>query len=357
MVFRRVYLAFACLLGLLLLLSRSQRAKDVELLALCHEVAVLRRRLGTRPQLSWPDKAIPAALTRHLPASLRRTRLVTPATPLSWHRRPVRRKWRQKPARTGRPPIPEQLTGLVLRLARENSPWGYTRIQGEPGRLGHCVCASTIRRILRSAGLDPAPRRSGNAPTRREFLRAQASGLPASDFLHVDTVTLKRLYVFFVMEVGTRTVHLLGVTAHPTTARATQLARNLPSGLGEHATAFRYLLRARDAKYSDTFDAVFTSENISILKSAPQARKMNAHAERFMRSVRAECTDRVLICNEHHARRVLTEYAEHYNSRRPHLALQLRVPADDPNVIPFPAQRVQRHEALGGLIHEYSDAS
>ena len=170
-------------------------------------------------------------------------------------------------------------------------------------------------------------------------------------------MTLTRLYVFFVMEVGTRTVHVLGVTAHPTAAWATQLARNLLSDLGERATGFRYLLRDRDAKYTDAFDAVFTSENISILRSAPQASKMNAHAERFIRSVRAECIDRILICNEQRARRVLAEYAEHHNCGRPHRALQLRAPADDPNVIPFPAQRVQRHDVLGGLIHQYSDAA
>ncbi len=157
------------------------------------------------------------------------------------------------------------------------------------------------------------------------------------------------------MEVGTRTVHILGVTAHPTAAWAAQLGRNLLADLGERTSGFRYLLRDRDSRYSQAFDAAFTSENIAILKSAPQAPKMNAHAERFIHSVRAECTDQMLIYNEQHARRVLAEYAEHYNSGRPHRALQLRAPADDPDVIPFPAQRIQRHDVLSGLIHEYRD--
>ncbi|MET7928834.1 transposase [Streptomyces sp. NPDC005349] len=242
---------------------------------------------------------------------------------------------------------------MVLRLARENSSWGYTRIQGELRSLGHRVGASTIRRVLRSTGLDPTPRGSGNAPTWREFLRAQASGLLAADFFHVDTVTLKRLYVFFVMEVGTRTVHILGVTTHPTAAWATQLARNLLFDLGERATGFRYLLRDRDAKYTRRLRRrLHEREHIDLEERAAGADddrpRRGFHSQR-----RAECTDRIMIYHEQHARRVLDEYAEHHNSGRPHRALQLRAPADDPNVIPFPAQRIHRRDVLAGHIHEY----
>jgi putative transposase len=354
MALRMLYLIFVRLLGLFLLLSRTEAAKNVELLCLRHENAVLRRQLGTRLRLTWPERAVLAALARRLPVRLRRHRPVTPGTLLAWHRRLVRWKWRQKPARTGRPPISEELTALILRLARENSTWGSTRIQGELRRLGHRVGASTVRRILRSAGLGPAPRRGPVVgPTWREFMRAQAAGLLAADFFHIDTVGLTRLYAFAVMEVDTRSVHILGVTAHSTAAWATQLARNLLADLGERTCDFRYFLRDRDSRYTQAFEAVFTSENISILKTAPQAPKMNAHAERFIRSVRAECTDRVLIYNEQHGRRVLAEYAVHHNSGRPHRALQLRAPSDDPDIIPFPAQRIRRHDILGGLIHEY----
>jgi transposase InsO family protein len=358
MALRMLYLIFLRLLALLLLLSRTDAAKDVELVALRHENAVLRRQFGVRPRLTWPERAVLAALARHLPGRLRRHRLVTPGTLLSWHRRLLHWKWKQKPARTGRPPTSEELTTVILRLARENPTWGSTRIQGELRRLGHRVGASTIRRILRSAGLGPAPRRgTGTGPTWREFVRAQASGLLAADFFHIDTVVLTRLYAFTVMEVGTRTVHILGVTAHPTAAWATQLARNLLADLGERAHSFRYLLRDRDSRYTQAFDAVFTADGIDILKTAPQAPKMNAHAERFIRSVRAECTDRMLIYNEQHARHVLAEYAKHHNSGRPHRALDLRAPADDPDVIPFPAPRIHRHDLLGGLIHEYRNTT
>ncbi|SCE51778.1 HTH-like domain-containing protein [Streptomyces sp. DvalAA-14] len=356
MALRVLYLIFVRLLGLLLLLSRSQDTKNVELLVLRHEVAVLRRQLGSRPRLT----AGPRSAVRPRPPPPEQTAappprhpghpsvLAPPTTAL---------KWKQKPARTGRPPISEELTALILRLAHENPTWGYTRIQGELQRLGHRVGASTIRRVLRSAGLSPAPRRSHGIPTWREFLRAQASGLLAADFFHIDTVTLRRLYVFYVMEVGTRTVHILGVTAHPTAAWTTQLARNPLTDLGQQAAGFRYLLRDRDSKYTQAFDAVFTADHIKILKSAPQAPRMNAHAERAIRTIRAECTDRLLIYNEQHLRRVLAEYGDHYNTSRPHRALQLRAPADDPNIIPFPAQRIHRHKVLGGLINEYRRAT
>lgn len=222
---RLLYLIFCRLLGCCLLLGRSSAANNTEILVLRHEVAVLRRQVD-QPQLTWTDRAVLSAFARHLSPALRRHRLATPGTLLTWHRRLSRWKWRQTRVRPGRPPLPEETAALVQRLARENPTWGYVRIQGELRRLGHRVAAATIWRVLRRSGLPPAPHRASRQ-TWRTFLRAQARTLLACDFIHVDTVFARRLYVFFAMEIATRRVHVLGVIASPTGAWVTQPVRNL----------------------------------------------------------------------------------------------------------------------------------
>ena len=222
------YRLLVTVLSWLALLARSSSYKDVEILALRHEVAVLRR-ANPRPRMSWTDRAVLAALTRIMPKALRARRIVTPGTLLRWHRRLVVAKWRQ-PRAPGRPPVPDELVALIVRLARENARWGVVRIQGELRRLGHRVAASTIRKILRTHRIPPPSGRDGSW---RVFLRAHAATLLAADFFHVDcAVTLSRLYVAFVIEHQTRRVHLLGITRHPTGQWATQLARNLSRRAG-----------------------------------------------------------------------------------------------------------------------------
>ncbi|WP_050796103.1 integrase core domain-containing protein [Parafrankia sp. EUN1f] len=330
-------------------------SKDVELLVLRHEVAVLRR-TQPKPRWDWADRAVLAALIRLLPRALRVHRLVTPGTVLRWHRRLITQKWTH-PQRMGRPPVDTEIVTLIERLATENPTWGYQRIRGELLKLGHRVSASTIRRVLKSRGLPPAPQRQTDT-TWRQFLRTQASTMLAVDFFHVDcAVTLRRLYCFFVLEVGSRTVHILGVTAHPDGPWTTQQARNLLMDLGDRAADFRFLVRDRAGQFTASFDAVLADAGITAIKIPPRTPRANAYAERFVLTVRTEVTDRMLIFGERHLRTALAEYAAHYNGRRPHRGRDLQPPRPDHPVAVLSQERIKRRSVLGGLINEYERAA
>ena len=296
---------------------RTDLAKDAELLALRHENAVLRRHVG-RVRYEPADRVWLAALARLLP---RRRWIevfaVTPATLLAWHRRLAAKKYdTSKQRKPGQPPTVPGIARLIVRLAKENPLCGHRRIHGELTKLGVTVAPSTVWEILRAAGIDPAPRRSGT--TWRQFLHAQAAGIVAVDFLHVDTVLLFE--------------------------------------------DIKFLIRDRGSNFTRSFDAVFQATGARILRTAVHAPRMNATCERLVGTLRRELLDHVLILGDGHLRAVLTEYQAHYNTARPHQGIAQRVPdggrvAPCATVIDIATQQIQRKPVLGGLINEYTRAA
>jgi putative transposase len=351
------YLTVCRSVQLLVLLAHGEAAKDLELLVLRHQITVLRRQLP-RPKLEPADRALLAAVSRALPRSRWSCFFVRPETLLRWHRRLIAGAWTYPHRQTGRPPLDQDVQQLIIRMAKENPTWGYQRIRGELLRLGVQVSATAIRTTLRRHRLDPAPRRA--ATSWQAFLRRQAAGIMACDFFTVDTIWLRRLYVLFFIEHKTRRVHLTGVTANPDGAWVTQQARNLLLVLGEQGRRVRFLLHDRDAKFSRSFDDVFRSEGGQVLMTPVRAPKANAYAERWVRTVRAECLDWLLVLGRAHLEQILRVYAEHYNAHRPHRALRLEPPLQQAGLTAVgedqPA-RVQRRDLLGGLIHEYRRAA
>ena len=359
MIFPVVYQLTRCLLGCLMLLTRRETSRDAELLVLRHENAVLRRQAG-RTLYEPADRLWLAALSRLIPRhQWRQVFAVTPATILAWHRRLVARKWdytsRRRP---GRPLTAAAIRKLVIRIATDNPAWGHRRVQGELVRLGHPIAASTVWQILHDAGIEPAPRRTG--PTWKQFLTAQARGLLAADFVHIDTVLLRRIYALVIVEHGTRRAHLAGITAFPDGAWTTQAARNFLMDFGQRAASARFLIRDRAGQFTDIFDAVFAAAGIRILLSPPQAPRANAICERMIGTLRREVLDRMLIINERHLNQVLTEYLRHYNTARPHRTLGQLAPCQagaPPTQMNLADHRIRRKQVLSGLTSEYRAAA
>jgi transposase len=351
---RFAYLAVLNVFGWLALLARSDRAKDAEILILRHQVAVLQRQVKT-PRLSWADRAVLSALARLVPGgALRQLRLIiSPRTLLRWHAALVRRHWTYPRRTPGRPRTAQAIRALVLEMAHDNPGWGYRRIHGELTGLGYKLAPSTVWQILKDAGIDPAPRRAG--PTWRAFLARQATTILAVDLFHVDTVFLRRLYVLFFIEHGTRRVHLAGITARPAAGWVTQQARNLLMNLEGRAPSVKFLIRDRDMKFTAGFDAVFTAIGVRIIQIPVQAPRANAIAGRWIASARRECLDRILITGERHLRLVLGEYVDHYDSHRPHRTLRQNPPAGRSHPLAIGTNiRILRRDRLGGLIREYA---
>jgi putative transposase len=318
-----------------------------------HELAILRRR-SRRPRMTWTDRISLTAASRLLPRARWRSFCITPATLLAWHRRLVAKRWTYA-RRGGRPPIRREIPELVLRLARDNPRWGYQRIVGELKGLGVSVSATTGRTWLRETGLGPVGTRGGM--TWREFLRAHRRSLLAVDFFAVETIWLRRLYVLFFIELGSRRVHVAGCTPNPSAQWVTQQARHLTWTLAERRESFRFLIRDRDQKFTHSFDEVGRSDGMEIIRTPFRAPQANGVAERFVRTVRSECLDWLLILDQQHLERVLAVFVDHYNGHRPHRALALTPPhSTHPPFAPateWSEARVHRRDRLGGVVHEY----
>jgi transposase InsO family protein len=330
--------------------------KGVEIAVLRHQISVLNRQVA-RPRFSSADRAVLATLARLLPRERWATFLVTPATLLRWHCELVRRHWTY-PGREKLAPnaLDADTVALVVRLARENPRWGYLRIVGELKKLGIVVSGTSVPNLLRRHCFKPTPRRSG--PTWSQFLRAQASGTLACDFFHVDTITLRRLCVLFFIDLERRKVFLTGVTEHPIGSWVTQQARNLAMTLEDEGRVIRFLIRDRNTKFVGPFDEVISSIGARVIKTPVRAPRANAFAERFVGTTRRECLDWLLIRNEHHLERVLTEFVEHYNTARPHRGIGLDVPIPYISDKSLDNQRqIQRVDRLGGVLREYSIAA
>jgi putative transposase len=330
----------------------SVAALEMENAVLRHQLGVLRRTVR-RPLLQRRDRLLLAAASTLLPRERWWVFLVSPQTLLRWHRELVARKWTCRRRLPGRPPLDPALRELVLRLARENSRWGCVRIQGELRKLGIRVGATTIRSILRRSGFGPAPRRQGLSW--REFLRAQAQAMVACDFFTVETAWLRTLYVLFFVEHGSRRVHLAGVTANPDGAWMRQQARNL--AIEERLGKVRFLLHDRDAKFSGPFDELIRAGGVRVIKSPVRAPRANAIAERWVRTVRNECLDHVLVFGRRHLEQILRGYVAHFNAERPHRSLALAAPAGTPRSRGSPPAEIGRRDVVGGLIHEYYAAA
>jgi transposase InsO family protein len=362
---RLAYLGVTNAFALLRLLPRSDHDKDTEILVLRHQLAVLQRQLGDqRIRFHCSDRTLLAALLHPLPRpTLQRLRLlVRPETILRWHRDllALHHAATSRPRRRGRPRTLRSIRALVLRLARENSTWGYRRVHGELLTLGVKVAASTVWEILREAGVDPSPDRA--ATTWASFLRSQAHALLAADFIETLTLTGTRMYILAVIEHATRRIRILGATNHPTAAWVTQAARNLAMDLHDAGSTARYLIRDRDGKYPALFDAVLADSGITIIRSGVRIPRMNAIMERWVRTCRSELLDRTLIWNQHHLLHALREYETFYNTHRPHQGIGQARPLQ---LLPEPITsydqlarlRIHRRDRLGGLLHEYEHAA
>ncbi|MEU7896328.1 integrase core domain-containing protein [Nonomuraea sp. NPDC049152] len=366
MLLRLAYLAVTNAFAALRLLPMGDRDKDVEILALRHQITVLERQLGAdaRVRFALEDRAFLAALLTSLPREvLRRVRLlVRPDTVLRWHRDLMKRRHARscRSNGRGRPPTVRSIRVLILRLVRENPAWGYRRVHGELTTLGIKIAPSTVWEILKQEGLDPAPARA--FITWADFLRSQAEALLACDFIETITLNGQRQYILAVIEHTSRRVRVLGTTAHPNASWVIQAVKNLVMDLEDAGCRARYLIRDRDAKFPALVDEILSEAGVQAVLTGIRMPRMNAVMERWVQSCRRELLDRCLIWNERHLRHALSEYERFYNEHRAH---QARAQAAPLRTVPDPIfdpkriddLNIHRRDRLGGVLHEYSHAA
>jgi transposase len=363
---RLAYLTVTNTFAALRLLPLSDRDKDVEILALRHQITVLQRQLGadTRVKFAPEDRAFLAALLTSLPREvLRRLRLlVRPDTVLRWHRDLMRRRHARtcQPNRRGRRPTGRSIRALILRLVRGNPGWGYRRVHGELATLGIKVAPSTVWEILKQEGIDPAPQRAST--TWADVLRSQAHALLACDFIEAATLNGQRQYILAVIEHASRRIRVLGTTAHPTADWVIQTIRNLVMDLEDAGCRARFLTRDRDGKVPTLMDGILADAGIQAVLTGNRMPRMNSIMERWVQSCRRELLDRCLLWNGHHLRHALREYELFYNRHRAHQALGQAAPQRTvPDPITDPERivdlSIRRRDRLGGILHEYSHAA
>jgi len=350
---------FLILIQLIHIGRMSDQEKDLEIMILRYQLDMAERKLQTPLKPTRAEKLTLAVLVTKLRQGTKRSanqlrdliRLFQPETVLRWHRQLVRRKWTYVHKNTGgRPRLDRELETLIVRLAQENASWGYGKIAGELLKLGHKISQTTIRNILDQHGILPTPVRNGSLGW-RHLMTHYKQQILACDFFTVETLWLQTLYVLFYIEVGTRRVYLAGVTAHPDGFWVAQQARQYVWTLQEKGIRLRFLIHDNDKKFTDAHDTVFRSECIRVIPTPFQAPNANAFAERWVRTVREECLNYLLIFNKNHLRRVLTTFIEYYNTARPHQGLEQQFPIPCPQ--PISTGPVQRRMVLGFISDYY----
>jgi hypothetical protein len=358
MVWFVITLIFSTILDIITISRQPTLEKDLEILVLRQQISILHRKLNSPIRPSRVEKMTLSVLTMKMKKTTTQTtsqlrnviRIFQPETIVRWHRELVRKKWTyHRESKGGRPSISKELENLIIQLAQENPRWGYGKIQGELIKLNFHISQSTIRNILDRNGIQPAPVRNGSIGWRK-LMDHYKDQILACDFFTIETIWLQTIYVLFFIELGSRQVCIAGISPNPNEIWITQQARQLIWELQENDSSSRFLIHDNDRKFTKAFNAIFESEGIHVIHTPFHAPNANAYAERWVRTIRKECLDHILILNTNHLDRVLSEFSDYYNSSRPHQGINQQTP------IPYstsPIGTIHRRKILGGIINDY----